>query len=31
MITRTYRVEETRQAIQECADRTIIAGVVLYT
>ena len=31
MITKTYRIEETRQAIQDCADRTIIVGVVLYT
>ena len=31
MITKTYRIDETRQAIQDCADRTIIAGVVLYT
>jgi S-(hydroxymethyl)glutathione dehydrogenase / alcohol dehydrogenase len=31
MITKTYRIEDTRQAIQDCADRTIIAGVVLYT
>ena len=31
MITRTYRIDETRQAIQDCADRTIMVGVVLYT
>jgi S-(hydroxymethyl)glutathione dehydrogenase / alcohol dehydrogenase len=31
MITRTYSIEETRQAIQDCADRTIMVGVVLYT
>jgi hypothetical protein len=31
MITRTYPIEQTRQAIQDCADRTIMAGVVLYT
>jgi S-(hydroxymethyl)glutathione dehydrogenase/alcohol dehydrogenase len=31
MITRTYRIEETRQAIQDCADRTIMVGVVLYS
>jgi S-(hydroxymethyl)glutathione dehydrogenase/alcohol dehydrogenase len=30
MITRTYRIEETRQAIQDVADRTIMVGVVLY-
>jgi S-(hydroxymethyl)glutathione dehydrogenase/alcohol dehydrogenase len=31
MITRTYRIEETRQAIQDCADRSVMVGVVLYT
>ena len=31
MITKTYPIEETRQAIQDCADRTIMVGVVLYT
>jgi Zn-dependent alcohol dehydrogenase len=31
MITRTYRMEDTRQAIQDCADRTIMVGVVLYS
>jgi hypothetical protein len=30
MITKTYRIEETRQAIQDVADRTVIVGVVLY-
>src|SRR5688572_32009636 len=30
MITRTYRIEESRQAVQDCADRTIMVGVVLY-
>jgi S-(hydroxymethyl)glutathione dehydrogenase/alcohol dehydrogenase len=31
MITRTYKIEETRQAIQDCADRTVMIGVVLYS
>ena len=31
MITKTYRIEETRQAIQDCADRTVMIGVVLYS
>jgi S-(hydroxymethyl)glutathione dehydrogenase/alcohol dehydrogenase len=31
MITRTYRIEDTRQAIQDCADRTVMVGVVLYS
>lgn len=31
MITKTYAIEDTRQAIQDCADRTIMAGVVLYS
>jgi S-(hydroxymethyl)glutathione dehydrogenase/alcohol dehydrogenase len=30
MITRTYTSDQTRQAIQDCADRTIMVGVVLY-
>jgi S-(hydroxymethyl)glutathione dehydrogenase/alcohol dehydrogenase len=31
MITRTYSIGETRQAIQDCADRTIMIGVVTYS
>ncbi|HTM03080.1 MAG TPA: alcohol dehydrogenase catalytic domain-containing protein [Vicinamibacterales bacterium] len=31
MITKTYKIEETRQAIQDCADRTVMIGVVLYS
>lgn len=31
MITRTYSIDETRQAIQDCADRTIMIGVVTYS
>jgi S-(hydroxymethyl)glutathione dehydrogenase/alcohol dehydrogenase len=31
MITKTYRIEDTRQAIQDTADRTIMTGVVVYT
>jgi S-(hydroxymethyl)glutathione dehydrogenase/alcohol dehydrogenase len=30
MITRTYSVTQMREAIQDCADRTIIAGAVLF-
>jgi S-(hydroxymethyl)glutathione dehydrogenase/alcohol dehydrogenase len=30
MITRTYQIQDTRQAIQDCADRTVMVGVVLY-
>jgi hypothetical protein len=30
MITKTYRIEETRQAIQDVADRTVMTAVVLY-
>ena len=30
MISRTYRIDETRQAIQDCADRTVMVGVVVY-
>jgi S-(hydroxymethyl)glutathione dehydrogenase/alcohol dehydrogenase len=30
MITRRYRIDETRQAIQDCADRTIMVGVIEY-
>lgn len=30
MITKTYSVTQMRQAIQDCADRTIIAGAVLF-
>ena len=29
MISKTYGLEVTRQAFQDCADRTIITGVVL--
>jgi S-(hydroxymethyl)glutathione dehydrogenase/alcohol dehydrogenase len=31
MITKTYTVNEMRQAWQDCGDRSIIAGVVLFT
>ena len=31
MITNTYRIDETRQAVQDTADRSIMVGVVLYT
>ena len=31
MITKTYPLSETRQAIQDCADRTVITSVVLYS
>lgn len=31
MITRRYSIGETRQAIQDCADRTIMTGVVIYS
>jgi S-(hydroxymethyl)glutathione dehydrogenase/alcohol dehydrogenase len=31
MITRTYRIADTRQAIQDCADRTVMTSVVLYS
>ena len=31
MITKTYSIGETRQAIQDCADRTIMVGVVTYS
>ena len=31
MIPRTYRIGETRQAIQDCADRTVITSVVVYS
>ena len=31
MITKTYRIEETRQAVQDTADRTIVVGVILYS
>jgi S-(hydroxymethyl)glutathione dehydrogenase/alcohol dehydrogenase len=31
MITRTYSIAQTRQAIQDCADRTIMVGVITYT
>jgi len=31
MITKTYTVNEMRESIQDCADRTIIAGAVLFT
>ena len=30
MITKTYSVNEMRQSVQDCADRTIITGVVLF-
>jgi S-(hydroxymethyl)glutathione dehydrogenase/alcohol dehydrogenase len=30
MITKTYTIAQTRQAIQDCADRTIMVGVVSY-
>jgi S-(hydroxymethyl)glutathione dehydrogenase/alcohol dehydrogenase len=30
VISKTYRIEDTRQAIQDCADRTIITGVISY-
>ena len=30
MITRTYRIEDSRQAVQDCADRTIMVGVIEY-
>jgi hypothetical protein len=29
MISKTCRLEETSRAVQDCADLTIIAGVVL--
>jgi S-(hydroxymethyl)glutathione dehydrogenase/alcohol dehydrogenase len=31
MITKTYTIDETRQALQDCADRTVITGVIRYT
>lgn len=31
MISKTYSIAETRQAIQDCADRTVMIGVVLYS
>ena len=31
MITRTYTVNEMRQSIVDCGERTIIAGAVLFT
>jgi S-(hydroxymethyl)glutathione dehydrogenase/alcohol dehydrogenase len=31
MITKTYAVTQMRESIQDCADRTIIAGAVLFT
>ena len=31
MITRTYPIAGTRAAIQDCADRTVITSVVLYS
>jgi S-(hydroxymethyl)glutathione dehydrogenase/alcohol dehydrogenase len=30
VISKTYRIEQTRQAIQDCADRTVITGVITY-
>jgi S-(hydroxymethyl)glutathione dehydrogenase/alcohol dehydrogenase len=30
MITRTYTVDQMRQSLQDCGDRTIIAGAVLF-
>ena len=30
MISKTYSIQDTRQAIQDCADRTVMVGVVLY-
>jgi S-(hydroxymethyl)glutathione dehydrogenase / alcohol dehydrogenase len=31
MISKTYGIDETRQALQDCADRTIMLGVIEYT
>jgi S-(hydroxymethyl)glutathione dehydrogenase/alcohol dehydrogenase len=31
MITKTYSVNEMRQAVQDCADRTVITAVVLFS
>lgn len=31
MISKTYRIEDTRQAVQDCADRTVMTAVVLYS
>jgi S-(hydroxymethyl)glutathione dehydrogenase/alcohol dehydrogenase len=31
MISKTYRFEDTRQAFQDCADRTIVLGVVSFS
>lgn len=31
MITKTYRIEDTRQAVQDVADRTIMVGVIAYS
>jgi S-(hydroxymethyl)glutathione dehydrogenase / alcohol dehydrogenase len=30
MISKTYRIEQTRDALQDAADRTVMVGVVLY-
>ena len=31
MITKTYRREDMRQAIQDTADRTVITAVITFT
>jgi hypothetical protein len=31
IISKRYTIDETRQSIQDCADRTIITGVVKYS
>jgi Zn-dependent alcohol dehydrogenase len=31
VITKTYTLDESRQAVQDTADRTIITGVIEFT